>query len=60
MTFKDAPVVKTQMLIRKPVEDVFEAFVNPAITTKCWFTKSTGKLGAGKEVRWGGRCMVCP
>jgi uncharacterized protein YndB with AHSA1/START domain len=47
-----APIAKTQMLIRKPVEDVFEAFVNPAITTKFWFTKSTGKLEAGKEVRW--------
>jgi uncharacterized protein YndB with AHSA1/START domain len=48
----NAPVVKTQMLIRKPVKDVFEAFVNPAITTKFWFTKSTGRLEAGKHVRW--------
>jgi uncharacterized protein YndB with AHSA1/START domain len=52
MTLKNAPVVKTQMLIRKPVEDVFEAFVDPAVTTKFWFTRSTGKLEAGKEVRW--------
>ena len=52
MTFDGAPMVKTQMLIRKPVEDVFEAFVNPAITTKFWFTKSTGKLEAGEEVCW--------
>lgn len=52
MTLKNAPVVKTQMLIRKPVDDVFEAFVNPAITTKFWFTKSTGKLETGKEIRW--------
>jgi uncharacterized protein YndB with AHSA1/START domain len=52
MTFKNAPIVKTQMLIRKPAEDVFEAFVNPAITTKFWFTRSTGKLEAGKQVRW--------
>jgi uncharacterized protein YndB with AHSA1/START domain len=43
VTFKNAPIVKTQMLIRKPAEDVFEAFVNPAITTKFWFTRSTGK-----------------
>ncbi len=48
----NALIVKTQMLIRKPVEDVFEAFVDPAITTKFWFTKSTGKLEEGKEVRW--------
>jgi uncharacterized protein YndB with AHSA1/START domain len=48
----NAPVVKTQMLIRSRVEEVFEAFVNPAITTKFWFTKSTGRLEAGKHVRW--------
>ena len=47
-----APIVKTQMLIRKPVEDVFEAFVNPAITAKFWFTKSSGRLEAGRQVRW--------
>jgi uncharacterized protein YndB with AHSA1/START domain len=52
VTLKNAPVVKTQMLIRKPVEDVFEAVVNPAVTTKFWFTRSTGRLEAGKEVRW--------
>jgi uncharacterized protein YndB with AHSA1/START domain len=38
------------MLIRKPVADVFEAFVNPDITTKFWFTKSSGRLDAGKQV----------
>jgi len=48
----NAPLVKTQMLIRKPVEDVFNAFLNPAITRKFWFTKSTGPLEAGKHVRW--------
>ena len=52
MTLNNVAVVKTQMLIRKPIKDVFEAFVNPAITTKFWFTRSTGKLEAGKEVRW--------
>lgn len=40
------------MLIRKPVVDVFEAFINPAITTKFWFTKSSGKLEVGKRVEW--------
>jgi uncharacterized protein YndB with AHSA1/START domain len=46
------PVMKTGMLIRKPVADVFEAFVNPDITTKFWFTKSSGRLEAGKQVQW--------
>lgn len=44
--------VTTQMLIRKPAEAVFEAFVDPAITTRFWFTRSTGKLEAGRHVRW--------
>lgn len=45
-------VVEVQMLIRKPVADVFEAFVNPQITTKFWFTKSSGRLEQGAKVRW--------
>jgi uncharacterized protein YndB with AHSA1/START domain len=28
----NGPVAKAEMLIRKPVAEVFEAFVNPAIT----------------------------
>ena len=31
---------------------MFEAFVNPDITTKFWFTKSSGRLEAGKQVQW--------
>lgn len=46
------PKTKTGMLIRRPVADVFEAFVNPDITTKFWFTKSSGRLEAGKQVHW--------
>lgn len=47
-----APVVKAQMLIRKPVAEVFEAFVDPAITSRFWFSKGSGRLAAGKQVRW--------
>ena len=46
------PIAKTGMLIRKPVADVFEAFVNPDIATKFWFTKGSGRLDAGTQVRW--------
>lgn len=45
-------IAKTEMLIRRPVAEVFEAFIDPAITTKFWFTKSSGRLEAGKQVRW--------
>ena len=47
-----APVAKVAMLIRKPAAEVFEAFVDPAITTKFWFTKSTGRLEPGKHLTW--------
>ena len=47
-----APIAKTEMLIRKPVAEVFEAFTNPKITSKFWFTKGSGKLEAGKQVTW--------
>ena len=51
-TLKEDPEVKTGMLIRRPVKDVYQAFVDPKGTTKFWFTKSSGKLEAGKEVKW--------
>jgi uncharacterized protein YndB with AHSA1/START domain len=46
------PIVKAEMLIRKPVKEVFEAFVNPEITSKFWFTKGSGRLETGGRVRW--------
>jgi uncharacterized protein YndB with AHSA1/START domain len=49
---RQAPVAKTGMLIRKPVAEVFEAFINPEITTKFWFTRSNGRLKVGKQVQW--------
>jgi len=49
---KNQPSVETQMLIRKPAPEVFQAFVDPAITTQFWFTKSSGLLEAGKSVVW--------
>ena len=44
--------VQAQMLIRKPIEEVFEAFIDPEITTNFWFTKSSGKLEEGKTIVW--------
>lgn len=49
---KQVPITKAGMLIRKPVADVFAAFINPDITTKFWFTKSSGRLEMGKPVQW--------
>lgn len=52
MPLSTPPVVRAQMLIRKPVADVFAAFVDPAITTKFWFTRSTGRVEAGATLTW--------
>jgi uncharacterized protein YndB with AHSA1/START domain/catechol 2,3-dioxygenase-like lactoylglutathione lyase family enzyme len=46
------PVAKAEMLIRKPAAKVFEAFVDPDVTTHFWFTKSSGRLEVGREFRW--------
>ena len=43
---------KAEMLIRKPVKEVFEAIINPEITKKFWFTKSSGRLDENKKVEW--------
>jgi uncharacterized protein YndB with AHSA1/START domain len=43
---------KAEMLVRRPIADVFNAFIDPRITTKFWFTKSTGKLEEGGSVQW--------
>jgi uncharacterized protein YndB with AHSA1/START domain len=40
------------MLIRRPIADVFNAFVDPAVTTKFWFSRSTGVLAVGETVTW--------
>ena len=44
--------MRTQMLIRRPASVVFEAFVDPAVTTRFWFTRSTGPLREGSTVTW--------
>ncbi|TGQ57382.1 polyketide cyclase [Mesorhizobium sp. M1C.F.Ca.ET.193.01.1.1] len=52
MELNQAPVAEAGMLIRRPVAEVFEAIVDPAITTKFWFTHSSGRLDEGKPVQW--------
>ena len=52
MEKEKTPMVETQMMIRKPVSTVFNAFIDPTITTKFWFSKSDGKLTQGKTVTW--------
>lgn len=46
------PAAKAAMLIRKPVHEVFEAMVNPDITSKFWFSKGKGRLDKDRNVEW--------
>jgi len=52
MTPERVPQAKAEMLIRRPVAEVFEAFVDPAITSQFWFTKGSGRLEPGRQVKW--------
>lgn len=52
MALSKPPVAKAGMLIRRPVAEVFEAFADPAITSKFWFSKGSGRLVPGARVRW--------
>jgi uncharacterized protein YndB with AHSA1/START domain len=46
------PTVTTGMLVRRPPEDVFEAFADPEVTTKFWYTRSTGRMTPGARLTW--------
>ena len=60
MESSNSIVVEAQMLIRKPVAQVFEAFVNPEITNQIlvhqeqWPTRAweKGALGVGDVWPW--------
>ena len=40
------------MLVRKPPAEVFRAFADPSVTTKFWYTRSSGPMEAGAKLRW--------
>jgi uncharacterized protein YndB with AHSA1/START domain len=46
------PAVDVGLVIRRPAAEVFRAFADPDVTTRFWFTKSSGKLTPGAQVRW--------
>lgn len=43
---------ETQMLIRRPIASVFNAFIDPEVTSHFWFTKGSAKLDKGQKVTW--------
>lgn len=56
MPLQVAPRVRADMLIRRPVEEVFNAFVDPAVTSRFWFSRSSGRLVQGARVTWSWDC----
>lgn len=49
-------VARTDMLIRRPVAEVFDAFVRPEMITQFWLESTSGPLRQGAKVEW--RFMV--
>lgn len=49
---QNEPVVHAHMLIRKPVAEVFEAFVDPKITSRFWFSRGDRRLDESQSVTW--------
>lgn len=52
MNNQNFPIVESQMLIRKPISEVFEAMVNPHVTSKFWFTKGSGRVEPNITLEW--------
>lgn len=52
MSPESAPVARTHMLIRRAAAEVFEAFVDPAITRRFWFSRGSQRLEPGATVTW--------
>lgn len=46
------PAARAQMLIRRPVDEVFEAFIDPQITSKFWFSRGDRRLDEGPSATW--------
>lgn len=46
------PTARVNILIRRPVAEVFAAVTQPEYLTKFWLSSASGPLEAGKAVHW--------
>ncbi|MEG1028850.1 MULTISPECIES: SRPBCC domain-containing protein [unclassified Brevundimonas] len=46
------PFVNTAMLIRRPIDEVFQAFTEPGVTSWFWFTHGDRRLTLGAQATW--------
>ncbi|MEV7414766.1 SRPBCC family protein [Streptomyces sp. NPDC089919] len=47
-----APAAYACMLVRRPAAEVFRAFTEPEVTTRFWYTRSSGPMRPGAALRW--------
>ncbi|MFB7784836.1 SRPBCC family protein [Streptomyces vinaceus] len=52
MRTEEEPAAYACMIVRKPAAVVFEAFADPTVTTRFWYSKSSGPMIPGAELRW--------
>ena len=52
MIDKNAITATQQLVIRRPMPEVFRAFADPEITTRFWFNRASGPLAADAQVEW--------
>lgn len=46
------PAAYACMVVRKPAEEAFRAFADPAVTSRFWYSRSSGPMVAGAGLRW--------
>ncbi|MFC9896198.1 SRPBCC domain-containing protein [Nocardia sp. NPDC127579] len=47
-----APAAYACMLVRKPTDEVYRAFADPAVTSRFWYSRSSGPMVPDAELRW--------
>ncbi|WP_225906362.1 SRPBCC family protein [Ensifer canadensis] len=52
MKLQDELIANAEMLIRRPVAEAFEAFVDPSITSRFWLSEGSGRLERGRRITW--------
>lgn len=52
LRLEQAPNARAQMVIRRPVAEVFEAIVDPGVTSNFWFSRGSARLEPGNDVEW--------
>jgi uncharacterized protein YndB with AHSA1/START domain len=58
MTLSSMPSAKAELLIRRPVSEVFEAFVDPAITSKFGSLRAAEDWNLQHKSDGIGRCTI--